>query len=122
MARSTNQAAAAQLRADSAKTPKVRWETSNLKSSYANVCSVSSTREEVIFNFGVNKAWERGADEVEVELTDRLILSPFAAKRMLMNLEALMREYEKRYGALDIGVPQPAAVAQAEGDGKAQPN
>ena len=74
MARSANQAAATALRTD-AKTPKVRWETSNLKSSYANVCSVSSTREEVIFNFGVNKAWERGADEVEVELTDRLILS-----------------------------------------------
>lgn len=119
MARTPNQAAAAQIRADGPKTPKVRWETSNLKSSYANVCSVSSTREEVIFNFGVNKAWERGADEVEVELTDRLILSPFAAKRMLMNLEALMREYEKRYGALDIGVPQPT-VAQTDGGNQSQ--
>jgi len=115
MARPVNEAAATELRTESTKTPKVRWETNNLKSSYANVCSVSSTREEVILNFGVNKAWERGADEVEVELTDRLILSPFAAKRMLANLDALMREYEKRYGALDIGVAQPA-VARADGD------
>ena len=86
---------------EGAQTPKIRWDTSNIKSSYANVCNVTSTREEVVLNFGVNKAWERGAREVEIELTNRLILSPFAAKRLAQLLGKLMDEYEGRYGKLD---------------------
>src|SRR5205814_6852468 len=57
----------------------IKWDDSNLKSSYANVCNVSSTREEVVLVFGINQAWERGQNEVQVQLTDRIILSPFAA-------------------------------------------
>ena len=34
--------------------PTIRWDDSNLKSSYANVCNVSSTREEVVLVFGIN--------------------------------------------------------------------
>ena len=78
--------------------PKVKWDTSNLKSSYANVCAVNSTREELVLNFGINKAWERNQDEVQIELTSRVILSPFAAQRLLDMLSKLMNEYESRYG------------------------
>jgi len=31
-----------------------------MKNSYANVCNVTSTREEVVMLFGVNRAWNRG--------------------------------------------------------------
>ena len=85
-------------------TPKIHWDTSNLKSSYANVCNVSSTREEVIFNFGVNQAWERGQQEMKIELTNRLILSPFAAKRLNLMLSKLISEYETHYGPLNLEV------------------
>ena len=34
----------------------IRWDDSTLKSSYANVCNVSSTREEVVLVFGINHA------------------------------------------------------------------
>ena len=99
--------------------PKVRWNTNNLKSSYANVCNVSSTREEVIFNFGVNQAWERGQPELEIELNNRVILSPFAAKRLSLLLNNLMREYESRYGELKLEVTQapPSAPAQSKTEG-----
>jgi hypothetical protein len=80
--------------------PKVRWNTTNLKSSYANVCNATSTREEVVLNFGINEVWERGQQDVEIQLTDRIILSPFAAKRLAEVLNRLMSEYETRYGAL----------------------
>ena len=39
--------------------PTVQFDVSNLQSSYANVCNVSSTREEVVLAFGVNNVWER---------------------------------------------------------------
>jgi hypothetical protein len=79
---------------------RVRFDTSNLKSSYANVCTMNSTREEVVINFGLNQSWERTANEVQIELSNRIILSPFAANRMLEMLQKLMDEYEKRYGAV----------------------
>jgi hypothetical protein len=91
-----------QASSGSAEAPKIRWDTRNVKSAYANVCNVTSTREEVVLNFGVNKAWERGAQEVEIELTNRLILSPFAAKRLTQLLGKLIDEYESRYGKLDL--------------------
>ncbi len=80
--------------------PQVRWNTSNLKSSYANVCNATSTREEVVLNFGVNEGWERTQKEMEIELTHRIILSPFAAKRLVELLNKLMGDYEARHGVL----------------------
>jgi len=80
--------------------PTVRWDDANIKSSYANVCNVSSTREEVVLVFGVNQAWERGQGEVRVELSHRIILSPFAAKRLADLLGNVIREYETRFGTL----------------------
>ena len=83
---------------------KVRWNTDNLKSSYANVCNVTSTREEVVLNFGLNQAWERGQTEMEIELSNRIVLSPFAAKRLNLMLDKLVKEYESRYGELKLEV------------------
>jgi len=92
---------------------KIKWDDSNMKSAYANVCNVSSTREEVVLLFGVNQAWNRGQKEVTIQLTDRIIVSPFAAKRLSMLLGAVVKEYESRFGVLNVeGVPvQNAALA-----------
>jgi hypothetical protein len=79
---------------------RVNWDTSKLQSNYANVCSVTSTREEVVLNFGINEAWERGQAEMQIQLSNRIILSPFAAKRMADGLNKLLTEYENRYGKL----------------------
>jgi Protein of unknown function (DUF3467) len=79
----------------------IKWTTTNLQSSYANFCNANSTREEVVLNFGVNKTWERGPkQELDIELNHRIVLSPFAAKRLSSLLQQLMKEYETRYGAL----------------------
>jgi uncharacterized protein DUF3467 len=81
--------------------PTVKWDTTNLRSSYSNFCNANSTREEVVLNFGVNKTWERGAqDALDIELNHRIVLSPFAAKRLTELMQNLMKEYEARYGAL----------------------
>ncbi len=79
---------------------RVRWNTQNLKSSYANFCNATSTREEVVLNFGVNTTWERTPKELEIDLQHRLVLSPFAAKRLNEVLSRLVAEYETRYGEL----------------------
>jgi hypothetical protein len=83
-----------------AQAPQIKWQTQALKSTYANFCNASSTREEVVLNFGVNHNWDRGGAEVEIELEHRIVLSPFAAKRLSDLLLRLMAEYESRYGEL----------------------
>ena len=79
---------------------RLRWDTSGLKSSYCNVANATSTREEVILNFGVNENWDRPRAELQVQLLHRIILSPFAAKRLQQLLTKLISEYEARYGEL----------------------
>jgi hypothetical protein len=79
---------------------RVKWNTSALKSSYANFCNATSTREEVVLNFGVNHNWERSPQEMEIDLEHRVVLSPFAAKRLNQLLSKLITEYESRYGEL----------------------
>lgn len=81
---------------------KVNWDTAKLKTSYANVCNVSSTREEVTLLFGTNQTVQPGQRELSVELSDRIILSPFAAKRLYMVLQNVIDQYEKRFGDLHI--------------------
>lgn len=79
---------------------KVRFNSANLKSSYANFCNATSTREEVVLNFGVSNNWDRTPQDMEIELSHRIVLSPFAAKRLHTLLAKLMAEYETRYGEL----------------------
>lgn len=83
-----------------AQAPQIKWLTQSLKSTYANFCNATSTREEVVLNFGVNHNWDRMGSEVEIELDHRIVLSPFAAKRLSDLLLRLMAEYESRYGEL----------------------
>ncbi len=82
----------------------VAWDSSQVKSTYANVCNVTGTREEVVLDFGVYHPWERRTGRSGIELTNRVVLSPFAVKRLAMMLNTLTHEYEARYGKLDLNV------------------
>ncbi len=80
--------------------PKIRWDDTNMRSAYANFCNVASTREEVVLLFGVNQAWQAGQPEIPIQLTDRIIMSPFVAKRLALLLTNVLREHETRFGSL----------------------
>ena len=91
--------------------PTVQFDTSKLQSSYANVCNVSSTREEVVLAFGVNNVWERGQANIQVQLTNRIVLNPYAAKRLADILNRVVAEYESTFGPLkDDAKPQVKAA------------
>jgi len=97
----------AALKAGAQEQTKIKWDDTGMKSSYANVCNVTSTREEEVMLFGINQAWNRGQKEVTIQLTDRIIISPYAAKRFVTLLDAVVKEYEKRFGALNVEGPTP---------------
>ena len=87
--------------------PTVNWDDSQMRTSYANVVNASSTREEVSVFFGTNMTWSlNDKREFNVKLNDRMVLSPFAAKRLSILLQAILKEYETRFGKLEVaGVP-----------------
>jgi Protein of unknown function (DUF3467). len=87
--------------------PTVNWDDSQMRTSYANVVNASSTREEVSIFFGTNMTWSlNDKREFNVKLNERMVLSPFAAKRLSILLQAILKEYETRFGKLEVaGVP-----------------
>jgi hypothetical protein len=82
--------------------PKVVWDDSKMNTSYANVCNVLGTREEIMLLFGANQAWHGGQKEVTVVLGQRVVLNPYAAKRLMQLLGQGLKEYEARYGELKL--------------------
>jgi uncharacterized protein DUF3467 len=79
---------------------KVNWDDSKMRSTYANVCNVATTREEVMLLFGTSQNWTNASEEISVELLERVIMNPFAAKRLLLLLAKTIEEYEKQHGSL----------------------
>jgi hypothetical protein len=98
---STNGGESARMHSTTPAEQQIQLNTSNLKSSYCNMCNANTTREEVVLNFGVNQNWDRGQGKLEVALEHRIILSPFAAKRLAQMLNRLVGEYESHYGKLE---------------------
>jgi len=73
-----------------------------MSTSYANVCNVTGTREEVGLLFGTNQTLYTGQKEVTVKVTNRIVLSPYAAKRLQALLGEVVKQYESRFGPLEI--------------------
>lgn len=92
---------------------RVRWDDSKMTNTYANVCNVSSTREEMTLLFGTNKNWHTAQTEFTVELSNRIILNPFAAKRLLLLLGNVVKQYEARFGKLEVDARAPGVPGQS---------
>jgi len=104
----------------------IDWDDSRMSTTFANVVNGASTREEITLFFGINQSWNASdSNKVRIELSDRIILTPYAGKRLLLLLSALIKQYEDRHGKLEIatmGPPsatgpapqQPAPVPQAK--------
>ena len=80
----------------------IRWDQSKMRNTYANVYNVNSTREEVSVLFGTNQSWNPSQKELVVDLSDRIILNPYAAKRLSTLLNNVIQQYESRFGKLDL--------------------
>lgn len=99
-ARAANGDAARQARSREAQ---LAWDDRKMATSFANVVNIQSTREQVDLFFGTNQTWNISNEApLSIELSNRVILSPFAAKRLSTALASVIKEYEARYGALKI--------------------
>lgn len=82
---------------------RVVWDDSAMQSSFANVINVMNTREEFTLLFGTNQTWNVvGSKELTVKLSNRIVLTPYAAKRLLTQLNQHLAEYERRFGVMNL--------------------
>jgi hypothetical protein len=77
---------------------------SGLKTSYANVCRIAQTPNEVIVDFGVNPNFFGNILDEPLRLDNRIILSHDAAKRLCLHLTATIQNFEARYGTIELDV------------------
>ncbi|MEW7978568.1 MAG: DUF3467 domain-containing protein [Candidatus Sedimenticola endophacoides] len=87
----------------------IKWDDSKINSTYANVCNVISSREEVSLLFGMNQRWDAENNELVIELSDRIVLNPFAAKRVALLLNNVIQQYEAKFGDIVLETEAPAA-------------
>ncbi|MBC7938860.1 MAG: DUF3467 domain-containing protein [Chitinophagaceae bacterium] len=84
--------------------PRVVWNDAAMDSSFANVINVVNTREEFILLFGTNRSWNPAeAQEWKVDLSNRITLTPHAAKRLQILLQQRLQDYEERVGSISVG-------------------
>ncbi|WP_127145373.1 DUF3467 domain-containing protein [Pelagibacterium montanilacus] len=96
--------AGANANADGKAPVNINWDDKNIESRYSNIATVTATREEFFFLFGTHQNWRgvEGGQPVEVELSNRMVLSPFAAKRLLLILNQTVKAYEQRFGEVKL--------------------
>jgi hypothetical protein len=79
---------------------RVRFDDANMSSNYANVANVGMSKDEVTLLFGTNKTWGAVKDEVVIDLSSRVILTPSVAKSFAETLQRVLNEYEKQVGKI----------------------
>jgi hypothetical protein len=70
----------------------------------ADVAQVKAGRDEFMLLFGAARKEQPNQGELRVELLERVVLSPFAAKRLLVQLHRMIRDYESQFGVLDEAI------------------
>ena len=88
--------------ATTATTPKI--DATNMQASYANVCRIAQTPNEVIIDFGLNPNFFGTVLDEPLKLDHRVIMSHDAAKRLCIHLTATIQNYEARYGTIELDV------------------
>jgi hypothetical protein len=79
-------------------------DTDTLKTTYANVCRIAQTPNEVIVDFGLNPNFFGNILPEPLKLESRVIMTHDAAKRLLLHLANAIQSYEAKYGPIELDV------------------
>ncbi len=80
----------------------VKWDDTKIRNTYANICNVISSREEVSMMFGMNQKMDTEKNELTIELSDRIVMSPYAAKRVSLLLKDVIEQYEEKFSKIEL--------------------
>ena len=81
---------------------------------YANFCRVSSTPEELILDLGLNPT-PYATGKVDVNVTQRIILNHYTAKRLWSALSMALQRHEQAFGVLETDVRKRVKAPAVDG-------
>ena len=80
-----------------------RISTDKTQTAYVNFCRGALTPEEIVLDFGFNaNAFGVKVLEEDIDILNRLILSPATAKRLLFQLNEMVRRHEQNFGEVEM--------------------
>ena len=102
---------------------RLRIDERNMRTSYANAFRTNGTAEEVMLDFGLNLVspatqqqaagkqqqqqpvgQQQQQPEIIFQVSDRVILNYYSAKRLAITLSQLIRRHEDQFGELELDV------------------
>lgn len=81
----------------------VTVDASKAHAAYANFCRVTGTPEELIIDFGLNTQ-PMGVPSEPIEITERIVMNYFTAKRMMAALQMSLQRHEAAFGVIETDV------------------
>ena len=85
--------------------PVIRWDESNARTISPKTCTIHATPEEFSLLFATQRPPQVRGYEQALPLTERIVLSPFMAKRVAAQLNVVLRQYVLRFGPLILTPP-----------------
>jgi hypothetical protein len=82
--------------------PAIRWDETNARTISPTICTISATPEEFVFLFGKEEPLARHGQRRTIRDAERIIVNPVIAKRLAASLDELVRQYELRFGPLEL--------------------
>lgn len=86
---------------------RLRVDERKMENSYANAFRTNGGQEEVMLDFGINQitpAVEDAPAEILLQISSRVILNYYTAKRLALTLSQLIRRHEEQFGELELDV------------------
>ena len=97
-----------QAREQTGQQVRLRIDERGMTSHYANAFRTNGTAEEVMLDFGVNLMSPQGEQQAQPEIvfqvSERVILNYYSAKRLAITLSQLVRRHEEQFGGLELDV------------------
>lgn len=90
----------------------LRIDESKMHTTYANTIRNSNTQEELIMDFGLNMPMQvpGQAPMMVFSVGSRVVMNWAGAKRLAMSIGGAVRQYEERFGEIDINPQQPSGA------------
>jgi hypothetical protein len=87
---------------------RLRVDDRNMTTGYANAFRTNGTAEEVLLDFGLNlvvpSAQPQGQPEILFQVSNRIVMNYYSAKRLAITLSQLIRRHEEQFGDLEMDV------------------
>lgn len=87
---------------------------SKAHSCYANFCRVTGSPEELIVDFGMN-AQPMGSNDRPIDITQRIVLNFYTAKRLLHALHISVQRHEQVFGPIETDIQKRIRTTEPAG-------